>query len=439
VLPVLIRDNYFEVVKYTGWLVVKEIIPCSAINAEVQLPGSKYIANRLIPMCALAKTPSVLHNVVDNDDISAAIDGLNALGYQLSLCEGSLKINPRERDVETAVELNTHHSGTFSRFVTAIAALNHVEVRINCSAKMATRPMNELFSSLEQLGVEVDSNDMCLPATIKGPISEDSCSIDASRSSQFLSALLIIGAALENGITIELVGPQVSNSYVQMTLFWMSKLGIKVQQSESQYRIPEQQYYIGAEITIPGDAVSASYFMGLVGIAGGKLLIREFDFDSLQGEAQFYKVLELMGMTFERSGNDLLVVATGRLSSVEVDMGEMPDVVQTLAVMACYAEGVTHISNIAHLAYKESNRIIDTARELAKTGIKVEYGNDSLTIHGGTPEAAVIETYDDHRMAMSMALLGARAKGVQIKDHQVVNKSFPSYWTLMQQSGLSST
>lgn len=415
-----------------------EIIPSKRIDAVVRLPGSKYIANRLIPLCAMASTPSVLNNVVDNDDIQAAIAGLKELGYGLTLDGNQLHIMPRSKVLTSPITLNTAHSGTFSRFISAIAALENVDVTIECSKKMATRPMKELFSALDELGISVDSDNQKLPATISGPAKNRHCELDAGRSSQFLSALLMIGPLLKQGIEINLIGNQVSNSYVDMTLFWMNRLSVKVSRSEQGYSIEGEQAYQGIDVTIPGDAVSASYFMGLVGIAGGQIEILSFDHDSLQGESRFYQVLEKMGMQFEKSDKGIIVSSSGKLTGIDVDMGEMPDVVQTLAVMACFAKGKTHIKNIAHLAFKESNRIKDTATELLKTGIKVEYGDDYLIIEGGVPAAAEIETYDDHRMAMSMALLGAKTEGIKIYDPEVVNKSFPNYWKLMSESGLDS-
>ena len=415
-----------------------EIIPCETIKASVRLPGSKYIANRLIPMCALATGSSVLDNIVDNNDIQSAIAGLNGLGYQLSLQDSQLSIQPRKQDLREAVEINTAHSGTFSRFVAAIASLDGVAVTVNCSAKMATRPMRELFNALSELGVEIESENSKLPAVIKGPVQKGCCNLDAGRSSQFLSALLIIGPILKKGIKINLVGSQVSNAYVDMTIHWMRMMGVSVEKNNHQVTVPASQNYRGIKATIPGDAVSASYFMGLVGIAGGEITIESFDHDSLQGESKFYQVLEKMGMTFEKTDHSIIARHSGQLTAIEIDMAEMPDVVQTLAVMACFAKGKTRIKNIAHLAYKESDRIKDTANEIRKTGIKVECGKDFLLIEGGIPSAAVIETYDDHRMAMSMALLGSRTAGIIINDHHVVNKSFPKFWDLMAQCGLIS-
>jgi len=417
---------------------VLEIIPSTEVDATVQLPGSKYIANRLIPMCALASTASKLTNIVDNDDIQAAIAGLSALGYQLKLDKRSLEIHPRREALSSPVSMNTAHSGTFSRFVAAIAALDSVAVTINCSEKMATRPMKELFSALTALGVSIESNDNKLPAVITGSITQQHCELDAGRSSQFLSALLIVAPLTQQGLDIKLVGSQVSNSYVDMTRHWMSLMGIEIQQHGKHIVVESGQSYQGITVNVPGDAVSASYFMGLVAIAKGQICIKSFDHDSLQGESKFYQVLEKMGMRFEKGSDDITAICDSQLTGIEVDMGEMPDVVQTLAVIASFAKGTTKITNIAHLAYKESNRIKDTACELIKAGVEVEFGDDYLMIEGGEPKAATIETYDDHRMAMSMALLGAKTKGIRIKDPSVVNKSFPNYWKLMAQCGLNS-
>ncbi|PHS17553.1 MAG: 3-phosphoshikimate 1-carboxyvinyltransferase [Kangiella sp.] len=416
-----------------------------ASSISVRLPGSKYIANRLLPLCALASTESLLSNVVDNDDINAATEGLNALGYQLEFESSEMKISPRVKNEKVDgdisdknISFNTHHSGTFSRFVTAISALEHVPVEINCSEKMSTRPMKELFDSLKELGVEVDSKNDRLPAIVKGPFKTNQCKLDASRSSQYLSALLIIAPLLDNGLTIELVGKQVSNAYVDMTINLMNKMGVEVVRTGNQLKIVPGQKYQGIEYTVPCDPVSSSYFMGFAAISGQKVKIEAFDHQSLQGEAQFYKVLEKMGVRFEKDDSSLTIISDGELSGIEIDMGEMPDVVQTLAVVASHAKGKTLIKNIAHLAFKESDRIKDTATELQKAGIKVEAGDDYLLIEGGRPIATEIETYDDHRMAMSMALLGTKTDGIVIKDANVVNKSFPSYWDLLAQVGLQS-
>lgn len=418
----------------------REIIPSVSINAQIRLPGSKYIANRLIPLCALAKSQSVLTNVVSNNDIETAITGLSQLGYLFSQDKERLVISPRQAALDHSSELYTSHSGTFSRFVTAIAALESLPVVINCSEKMATRPMQELFDSLKQLSVSLKSDNQCLPAVINGPYQGDFCFLDASRSSQYLSGLLMIAPLLENGLKIQLTGELVSRAYVDMTIKLMAKLGVEVIENERLFSVKANQWYSGINYEIPCDPVSATYFMGAAAISGGKVTIKGFDFDSVQGESRFYQVLTLMGVKVEKNelDNDLTVIGTDQLKAIEVDMGVMPDAVQTLAVIACFAKGTTKITNIANLAYKESNRIEDTATELRKAGINVDTGIDYLIIHGGKPKAAEISTHQDHRMAMSMALLGIKTVGIKIIEAEVVEKSFPDYWEKLSQIGVSS-
>ena len=202
------------------------IKPHKPIGGSVRLPGSKYIANRLVPLAAMASTPSVITNVVDNQDINTAIKGLSALGYQFEQSEDRLGVSPRTQSVRKPVTLYTAHSGTFSRFVTAIAALESQPVTITCSDKMATRPMIEIFDALKQLGVSIESSNDRLPATIKGSVKGDICKLDASRSSQYLSALLIIAPFLKDGLKIKLDGELVSRAYVDMTINLMEKLGV---------------------------------------------------------------------------------------------------------------------------------------------------------------------------------------------------------------------
>ncbi|MGB0495997.1 MAG: 3-phosphoshikimate 1-carboxyvinyltransferase, partial [Kangiellaceae bacterium] len=305
---------------------------------SIQLPGSKYIANRLLPLCALATSQSMLKNVVDNDDILAATEGLTALGYHLDKSATALKITPRlangSRHINhSIIEFNTHHSGTFSRFVTAIAALESIPIKINCSEKMATRPMQELFDALRDLGVKIESPNDRLPAIITGPLVDNRCQLDASRSSQYLSALLIIAPLLKDGLKIELIGKQVSNAYVEMTIDLMKRMNVNVERAGNEIMVAAGQSYRGIEFEVPGDPVSSSYFMGLAAISGQTIRIDAFDHSSLQGESKFYKVLEKMGVKFKKDQSSLTIISDGELNGIEVDMGEMPDVVQTLAVV----------------------------------------------------------------------------------------------------------
>lgn len=419
----------------------RTIIPVSDLKGEVLLSGSKYLANRWVVLAALAEQPVTLNNVVNNDDISAAVAGLNQLGYHLTRSDTTqLRSEPRASGLVQDTRVFTHHSGTFSRFVSALAALEKVSVTIAGSDKMNTRPMADLFRALRQLGVKISANGNRLPAIIHGPIKEFNCVIDGSVSSQYISALLLIAPKLAQDFSLTLTGKAVSTQYIDMTLDLMAKLNVAVTQQGRTYRISAEQNYSGGEFTIAPDPVSSSYFLAAPAIAGGQVTLQQYDFDSLQGEAKFYQVLKQMGCELTRNGDALTLARhNASLQAVDVDMGDMPDVVQTLAVVACFAEGTTVMRNIAHLAFKESDRIKDTARELQRVGAQVEFGSDYLAVTGGgSLKGAIIETYDDHRMAMSMALLGTKVDNITINHAEVVAKSFPDYFDKLASIGIHS-
>ncbi len=419
---------------------IREIIPNDQpLQARVSLSGSKYLANRLVIIAALAREPVVLKNVVNNDDIVTAIEGLNKLGYQLHWQDGVLQSTPRGKvKFDQTAEIYTSHSGTFSRFVSAVAALESRPIHLRGSDKMNTRPMADLFNALTELGVSIDATEQRLPAVIGGPITGNHVAIDGGVSSQYISAVLLVAPTLDRDFTLELVGKEVSTQYIDMTVALMKQFGAQVVKQERRYLIPKQEGYQGGEYYIPPDPVSSSYFMGAAAICGGSVELQSFDFDSLQGEAQFYQVLQQMGCDVERKGDSLSISRIGELMAVDVDMGSMPDVVQTLAAVACFAQGTTVMRNIAHLAFKESNRIVDTAMELKKLGAKVEYGSDYLAVTGSTLQGTQVETYDDHRMAMCLALIGAKVSGVVINNAHVVSKSFPDYFDKLASIGIIS-
>ncbi|MEE4243799.1 MAG: 3-phosphoshikimate 1-carboxyvinyltransferase [Kangiellaceae bacterium] len=426
----------------------RRIAPAQRVSGEISLAGSKYLANRLVIIAALAEQAVLLDNVVENDDINTAIEGLNKLGYRMTRHNTQLSSEPRPADfLAKPISLYTSHSGTFSRFVAAVSSIQVSVISVTGSDKMNTRPMAELFAALRQLGVQIKSSDNdTLPAKINGPWRHNQCQIDASKSSQYVSALLLVAPVLGQDTTIELVGEKVSTDYIDMTVALMRQFGAQVEKRDNSYFIPAQRGYCPPDsqsaFTIAPDPVSSSYFMAAVAICSGELLLATYDFESLQGEAQFYRVLQEMGCDITRHNQGMQIRRVGRLRAVDKDMGAMPDVVQTMAAVACFAEGTTVMRNIAHLAYKESDRIKDTATELRKLGIAVDYGSDYLAVTGDPHLAAMtpatLDTYDDHRMAMSLALIGGRFPGVVIDNADVVSKSFPDYFVKLQQIGIRS-
>jgi 3-phosphoshikimate 1-carboxyvinyltransferase len=409
---------------------------------QIKLLGSKYIANRLVVIAALSKTPTTLYNVPDNNDINVAIAGLNALGAKL-IREGDRVIcnTPITVDsVPTHANLYCGASGTFSRFITAVAAgLVNESITISADDKMSTRPMNDLVEALSSMGASIIDAGGKLPLSIHTKPVNNTVSVKGNISSQYISGLLLAAPLSNHGLTIHLIGEVVSRSYIQLTMDLMAKAGVKVEwQGQSLYIAPNQSYCLG-EFYIPPDPVSASYFMGLGLLTRQSVTIRHFDPSICQGETNFYKVLEAMGADVKISESGLTIHAPMQLSGGEFDMGDMPDVVQTLCMLATIAKTPVIMSHIAHLAFKESNRIEDTATEMRKLNINVDTAADQMTVYPADYLIpATLDSHDDHRMAMSLALLASRGIEVIINDADVVNKSFPVYWDMMKEVGLVS-
>jgi 3-phosphoshikimate 1-carboxyvinyltransferase len=338
-------------------------------------------------------------------------------------------------------DIYTSHSGTFSRFIVAVCALFDDWITLNGSDKMNSRPMADMLVALREAGVQVEATSReTLPLSIKGPISSESIQISGAVSSQYISALLLIGARLPQGLRIELTTEPVSKPYLAMTVDLLSQFGIKIMVSEDyrSFAIAPGQKYQAVSIQIPTDPSSASYFFAYAAISGTHMCLANYEpATSLQGEARFTEVLEKMGCKVWQDDMGFHCQGPEQLQGVTMDMGDMPDVVQTLAVVAAFAEGETHITNIENLAFKESNRIEDTATELRKTGLGVLTSKDSMTIQPAELRPATFDTYDDHRMAMSLGLLASRVRGIRMREPGVVSKSFPDYWRYLAKLGFN--
>lgn len=415
-----------------------EIQPSGRLSGRIVVPGSKYQANRALILAALADAACAIYPVPDNDDIQRVQDGLRALGAAVDKQQDVVRIQPfaAVSKMQPAT-LFAGASGTFARFALALASIGEHAITVDGTARLRERPMSDLAHALRALGAEVSGHHDALPLTVKGPLRGGRCTLPGHISSQFVSALLMVAPFAQNDVDIELTSTLVSRNYVDMTIAMMRALCVEVESRPHGFSVRHGQRYRGGEIRLEADPCSASYLMAAAALTGGDIVLPGFNVDSVQGEAQFWRVLEQMGVIISRDPDGVRVQGSGELRAVDVDMGDMPDVVQTLAILAAHASGVTRIRNIGHLAYKESNRIFDTALELSKMGIKVEASADSLVIVGGTPHGALIETHHDHRMGMSFAIAGLKTAGVKIDDENVVNKSFPQFWRCLQQLGVN--
>lgn len=421
------------------------IITSSAIKPfELSLPGSKYLANRYVVLAAISNGTSRLSNVPRNDDILAALEAIQTLGAKVQwLDQTSVDIQGIESfELAEDLVIDCHDSGTLARFITALTGLFYSDkgfsITISGSEQMRSRPMQESVSSLLSLGVTIESDNGYLPIKISGPIAGGSCALDASRSSQFLSGLLIACLKAEKDTLIDLSSESVSESYVELTLRAIELFGGEVKRINCrEFFIPGQQVLAAQDIHVSGDVVSSSYFLAAALLAESSCTIHNYHFDSPQGESRFPQVLEKMGARVYLKQTDLTVEYDEPLQGIEVDMGNMPDAVPTLAALACFAQGETHITNIAHLAFKESNRIVDLCEQLKKLGADCAYDKSSITIRGGKQlTAAKVSSCHDHRLAMSLALIGIKLPDLAVEHSEAVAKSFPGYWQYLEQIGM---
>ena len=402
------------------------------VEATLTLPGSKSYTHRALIAAALAPGESILANALKAEDTELTAQALAGLGADLDWQGHTIRVLGTGGHLKPVADpIFLGNSGTSMRFLTAVVALGSGTYRLTGTARLCERPMGELLEALNNLGVQATSEqgNGCPPVTVTGgSFTGGITRLSGAVSSQFLSALLLIGPLAPKGVEIEISGELVSRPYVDVTLSVLTAFGITF--SREAYRrfiIPGGQSYRNHQYDIEADASSASYFWAAAALTGGRMTIANLDLESIQGDIDFLSVLARMGCHLISSPQGLTVEGC-HLRGIHMDMSAMPDLVPTLGVLASFADGETVISGVAHLRHKESNRLAAVVTELGKMGITAEETPDGLRIIGGTPQGAEIETYDDHRIAMSFAVAGLKAKGVVIHNPDCVAKSFPDFW-----------
>lgn len=404
------------------------------IDARVRVPGSKSYTNRALVTAALANGTSTVANALFSDDTKYMAGGLNALGISVEeRQEDRMFIIQGKNGVIPAKQANLFvgNAGTAMRFLTAILTLGNGIYEIDGIARMRQRPIQDLLDGLKQLGAEVVSkyHNGCPPVTVHGEgLPGGQAIVKGDLSSQYLSALLMTAPYAKKDVLIEIKGDLVSKRYVDMTLALMHQFGVNVNNDKYKtFFIKSGQRYKAIPYEVEADASSASYFFAAAAITGGKVRVEGIGRKSLQGDVHFIDVLGRMGckVTME---DDWIEVQGNTLRGIDVDMGDMPDVAQTLASVAVFAHGKTRVRNVKNMRIKETDRIAAVVHELRRMGIAVKEFEDGFEISPSPPKPAEIETYDDHRMAMSFALIGLRANGIFIKNPECVAKTFPGYF-----------
>jgi 3-phosphoshikimate 1-carboxyvinyltransferase len=411
--------------------------PC----AKVRVPGSKSITNRALVLGALSagKGTVYLSGGLLSEDTDVMIAALRKLGVDVRVGQSAdpdihIRHDTTGRHFAASADLFVANSGTTMRFLTAMVSLFPGRYRLDGIPRMRERPIEDLLIALRQLGVQArsEAGNHCPPVVIEGTGWKNGrVVIRGDISSQFLSGLLMSAPFAPHETIIEVDGPLVSVPYVEMTVRMIEHWYLQIHRlSDTAYRIPGQQYGAladGGQYSIEPDASAASYFWAVAGITRGEVMVVWLNTKSLQGDVRFVEVLEQMGCRVVREDAGIIVQGR-RLHGIDVDMNAISDTVMTLAAVACFAKGPTTIRNVAHIRHKETDRLAALATELRKVGAEVEEFADGLKITPRPLHGAVIDTYNDHRMAMSMALIGLKVPGIVIRNPGCVAKTYPGFW-----------
>jgi len=418
------------------------------LAATVSVPGSKSVTNRALVCAALAEGTSTLVGNLRSDDTDAMTVALASIGIDLRLHSSTDQVNtatvhgvagrvPPTRDV-----IDTRQSGTTSRFILPMLTLGSGAYRVTAHPQMQARPMGTTFDALEELGAGVEAIGEAgyLPATVTAGAATRTLRIAGDASSQFLSGLLMIGPCLPDGLTIELTTDLVSRPYVDLTIAVMAAFGATVDRPDERTFAVAPGGYTATTYAIEPDASAASYPLAAAAVCGGRVTVRGLGEGALQGDAAFADVLAQMGATVVRDdGGTTVSAGRGALRGGTFDFTHISDTAQTLAAIAPFADSPVTITGIGFIRRKEIDRIAAVATELRRAGVRVDDDPDGWTIHPGPVAPTTFETYDDHRMAMSFALVGLAAPGIAIAGPACVAKTFPGYWTMLDQLRASAT
>ena len=403
-------------------------------QVEVSVPGSKSYTHRMLIAAGLSDGVCTIQNALDSEDTTLTLSALKQWGVAAERSRGGLVVTGRGGALNACDEaVFLGNSGTSMRLLTAVAALARGKTILTGGARMQARPIQDLLDGLAQLGVTARSTagNGCPPVEVMGgAVDGGRVRLNCSVSSQFLSALLLIAPCTRRGIEIVVTQGPVSRPYVDITLDSLARFGVASDRRGYEwFKVAGGQRFRAGAYAVEPDCSQASYFWAAAAVTGSTVTVKGITADSRQGDIRLLDVLAQMGCRVAKSAAGL-AVSGARLSAVDVDMGDMPDVVPTLAVVAAFARGKTLIHNVSHLRAKESDRLAVVVSELNRIGIEAGCDANTLWVQGGSPRGAAVETHDDHRIAMSFAVAGLKTPGIVIMDETCVQKSFPTFWEI---------
>lgn len=430
------------------------------VNWTVEVPGSKSMTNRALLLAALSEDTAEVEGVLFSDDSRHFLECLKSLGFNLSIEEEKRKVTVEGcggRIPQREADINVGSAGTAARFLTAMLGFSDGTYTIQASEQMKRRPMAELFELLFTAGAEItylERKDH-LPVRIRGcgyrtgeqrerelqikreqgvctrlPIELD---LDISKSTQFLSALLLISPMVPQGLHIHITSEKTDGSYIRITRKMMEEFGVSVAFDGRNYEVPQRAVYRRNAYTVEPDMSAACYFYAAAALTGGRTLVQKVHMDNTQGDLRFLAVLEQMGCGVVDTPDGIEVTGPkdGSLRGITVDMNDFSDQALTLAAIAPFADKPVRMERIGHIRGQECDRIHAIVTELAKLGIRCEEEPDAVTIYPGTPRGGIVETYEDHRVAMAFSLLGLRIEGIRIDNPGCCRKTFEDYFTIL--------
>ena len=439
----------------------KYTVPCiqGTINKtdilRVTVPGSKSITNRALLLATLGDGKTTLKGVLFSDDSRHFLKCVEDLGFETSVDEEHkivevTGLGGKVAKQEASVYVGS--AGTAARFLAAYLGVSDGTYHMDASAQMRKRPMAPLLNSLKELGCEIacEENEGFFPFTLHGKgFGKSEITVDIEKSSQFLSALLIVGVLAPEGLCVKTVGTH-GMAYIEMTRKMMEQFGVSVTQQVSAeaeaktscdedtthiFHIQAGQSYKALDYQIEPDVSAASYFYAMGALLGVPVQVKNVTEDSMQGDKQFLHILEKMGCRLENTEDGIVLYPSeaGKLKGITADMSACSDQAITLAAVAPFAEGPTTITGIGHIKFQECNRMAAITSQLRKMGICCEETADSITIYPGRPQPCEVETFDDHRMAMGFSLIGLMAEGITILDPGCCRKTFEDYFETLEE------
>lgn len=436
------------------------------IDWTVEVPGSKSMTNRALLMAALSEGTVEVEGVLFSDDSRHFLSSLASLGFTLNIEESKKKVTVTGCNgsiPKKVAEINVGSAGTAARFLTAMLGFSDGVYTIQASEQMKKRPMKPLFDLLISVGAEITylEQEGFLPIRIAGCASKKKMHIDGaehrerdtlsegtakdivakpltlnldiSKSTQFLSALLLISPMIKQGLHIHITSEKTDGSYIRITRKMMAEFGVTVAFDGRDYEVTPQVSYQKSSYVVEPDMSAACYFYAAAAVTGGQAMVRHVHMDNTQGDLKFLDVLQQMGCVIEDTKGGIVVKgpAGGELKGIDIDMNDFSDQALTLAAIAPFADRDVSIRNIGHIRGQESDRIHAIVTELARVGILCEEEADAVTIHPGIPTGGIIETYEDHRVAMAFSIIGLKTEGIWIDNPGCCGKTFEEYFEVL--------